>query len=98
MSETSLPLVSLALPLYRSFLFFDIITANLDSIAYPNLEILISDRHCADDTLERLASRYASYSRFHFFRATDQLNWIEHYNFLLRAAQGKYMLWMPHDD
>jgi glycosyltransferase involved in cell wall biosynthesis len=92
------PLVSLALPLYKSKRFLEIITANLDTLSYPNLEILISDRHCADDTLEVLHARYGHEPRVRFFRARDELNWIEHYNFLLGVAQGKYFLWMPHDD
>lgn len=92
------PLVTLALPLYKSRRFLDIITANLDTITYPHLEILISDRHSADDAIDVLETRYSGDARFHFLRAHDELSWVEHYNTLLRAGTGKYFLWMPHDD
>lgn len=98
MSTAPPPLVSLALPLYRSARFLEIITTNLDTFEYPNLEILVSDRHCADDTLDVLRARYGRDPRFVFFKATDELNWVEHYDFLSRMATGKYLLWMPHDD
>ena len=92
------PRVTLALPLYKSMRFLDIIIANLESLDYGNLEILISDRHCADDALERLRARFGNDARFHFMPARDEINWVEHYNLLLRAASGKYFFWMPHDD
>ena len=92
------PRVSLALPLYKSRRFVDILIENLDSLDWPNLEILISDRHGADDALDCLQARYGHDARFRFFRAWDELDWVAHYNFLLRAATGTYFLWMPHDD
>ncbi len=92
------PLVTLALPLYKSCRFLDIIIENLETLAYPNLEILISDRHCADDAIDVLQARFGQDARFRFFRARDEINWVTHYNFLLRAATGKYFLWMAHDD
>ena len=61
------PLISVALPLYRSRRFLDIIVENLDTIAYPHLEILVSDRHCADDTIDVLEQRYCSDAAFSLF-------------------------------
>lgn len=71
---------------------------NLDSYTYPNLEILLSDRHCADDAMDVMQARYGSDPRFHFLRATDEVGWVENYNVLLRASTGKYFIWTPHDD
>lgn len=100
MIDTAVPLVSLALPMYKSMRFFDIITHNLDTFlnAYPNLEIICSDRHLADNALEMLATRYRGDSRVRFIAARDEIGWVENYNVLLEAAQGKYFFWMPHDD
>ncbi len=98
MDDSRLPLVSVALPLYKSRRFFDILCANLDTLAYPNLEILISDHHCADNALAQLYARYGDDARVRFFAARDEINWVEHFNLLLRAARGKYFFWMPHDD
>ena len=44
------PLVSVGFPLYRSRRFLDNIVENLEAIDYPNLEMLVSDRHLHDDT------------------------------------------------
>src|SRR5262249_8810 len=54
--------------------------------------------HCADDAIERLAERFKSDRRIRCLQASDRLNWVEHYNFLLRLASGRYFLWMAHDD
>lgn len=97
-SRSALPLVTVAIPLYRSKLFQQTIINNLERLTYPNLEILISDRHSEDNTLDVLAQRYAADARFSFFKSRDQVSWVEHYNLLLEAATGKYMMWMPHDD
>lgn len=93
-----MPLVSVGVPLYRSMRFVPDIVRNLEAVDYPNLEILVSDRHCADGALAVLRERFGHDPRFHFFSATDGLSWVDHYNFLLYAARGEYFVWMPHDD
>lgn len=92
------PLVSVAIPLSRSGQFLDSIIANLAKLEYPNLEILISDRHGYDSTIEILSERYRGDCRFKFYQATDELDWVAHFNFLLGQGSGKYFRWMPHDD
>lgn len=100
MKDIPLPLVSLLLPMYKSKRFFDVFTKNIDTFlnTYPNLEIICSDRHLADDALEMLFARYGNDPRFRFIAAQDEIGWVENYNVLLEAAQGKYFFWMPHDD
>ncbi|MGA0557672.1 glycosyltransferase family 2 protein [Larkinella sp. VNQ87] len=95
---TDYPLVTLAFPLYRSARFLSVIRDNIAAFTYPNLEIIISDRHGFDDALAQLQAQYANDSRFRFIRATDQIDWVSHYNELLRLATGTYFCWMPHDD
>lgn len=92
------PLVTLAIPLYRSRRFFDVIAGNIKNADYPNLEILIGDRHLADDTVQALRAEFAGDARLRFITATDEISWVEHYNLLLREGRGEYFLWMPHDD
>lgn len=92
------PMVSVGIPLYRSARFFDNICRNIDAMDYPNLEILISDRHGLDDTIERLEARYAGDTRFRFLKSSDQKGWIDNYNLLLQSAKGTYFRWIPHDD
>jgi glycosyltransferase involved in cell wall biosynthesis len=92
------PLVSIGLPLYRSSRFLDIIEANLAAVDYPNIEVIISDRHLDDDALATLRERFRADPRVRFLEGTDQLNWVQHFNLLLREAHGTYFLWMGHDD
>src|SRR4051794_13973408 len=98
MPSPALPLVSIAIPLFQSRPFLSVIIDNIETITYPQVEILVSDRHCADDTIDLLACHFTGDPRLRFLKSRDRLNWIEHYNLLLRAAAGKYFLWMPHDD
>lgn len=98
MDNQSVSRVTMALPLYKSRRFLDIITENLDALDYPNLEILISDRHCADEAIDILQARYGHDPRFQFLRARDEINYVEHFNSLLCAATGAYFFWLMHDD
>lgn len=98
MPENAAPLVSVAIPLYRSRPFVDCIMRNLGSIDYPNVEILISDRRQDDDALDVLAERCAGDTRVRLVRGRDGVGWVQHDNALLAAAAGEYFLWMPHDD
>ncbi len=92
------PLVSIAIPLYCSAPWVQNILENIARIDYPKVEIILSDRHCADDALATLEQQFREDPRMNFIRATDGLNWVAHYNLLLASASGKYFLWMPHDD
>lgn len=92
------PLVTVAIPLYRSHRFVRRIVRNVRAISYPNVEILISDRHGEDDALEQLRQRLADDPRVRFLAARDRVDWIDHFNLLLHAGRGKYAMWMPHDD
>lgn len=85
--------------MYRSARFLPIIEANLDVLAgMPDVELLVSDRHGLDDALGRLQARYGADPRFRFFAATDGIDWVAHYNWLLKQGRGTYFAWMPHDD
>ncbi len=92
------PLLSIGIPLYRAAAFYDTIVENIDSIDYPNVEILISDRHLADDTIDRLGDRYRGDRRVKTYRHDDEGAWWENWNFLLNTASGKYFRWLPQDD
>jgi len=97
-SALSCPKVTVAVPLYCSAPFLSIATETLRSQDYPNLEFLISDRHGADDTIERLRDTFSADPRFRFLVADDQLDWVAHYNLLLAEASGSYFVWVSHDD
>jgi GT2 family glycosyltransferase len=92
------PLVSVGIPLYRSRRFLQIIIENIEAIDYPNVEIIVSDRHLFDDTVELLKQRFGSDTRFTFLEGRDELNWVENFNLLMRQSRGKYFVSMAHDD
>ncbi|MBI4870202.1 MAG: glycosyltransferase family 2 protein [Candidatus Riflebacteria bacterium] len=96
--ENGRPLVTIAVPLYRSRPFTDRIVQNLEACNYPNLEILISDRHQTDDALEVLSRRLSHLPSVRFLADTDGLDWVAHYNWLMQLGRGTYFIWMPHDD
>lgn len=92
-------LVSVGIPLYRSCAFLNSLRENCDVLAAEdNIEVIVSDRHGFDDTLDVLKAEYGHDSRFRFLKADDGLHWVAHMNLLLREARGKYFRWMPHDD
>lgn len=95
---TRAPLVTVAIPLYRSARFVDNIVSNIGMLTYEPVEILISDRHGLDDAIDQLEVRYRQDPRVRFLRATDGIDWAAHYNELLKAATGTYFCCMPHDD
>lgn len=92
------PLVTVAFPLFRSAPFVENVAANIDRLTWPNLEVLISDRHGLDDALDQLEQRYAADARVTLIRQPDGADWVTHYNDLIRGARGVYFCWMPHDD
>lgn len=92
------PLLSIGIPLYRAADFYDTIVENIDSIEYPNVEVLISDRHLADDTIDRLEAHYRDDRRVTTYRHDDEGDWWVNWNFLLNTASGKYFRWLPQDD
>jgi GT2 family glycosyltransferase len=98
MTTARAPLVSVAVPLFESRRFLEVIEANLRGLDYPHLEVIVSDRHGRDDALAALRRAFGHDPRFRFVEASDGLTWIGHYNALLRAARGDYFMWMPHDD
>lgn len=71
---------------------------HFDRLKSRDLNFIISDRHGLDDTLEILKEKYAADPRFSFLSATDGINWVNHYNFLIDQVTGKYFSFVPHDD
>lgn len=98
MHPQSFPYVSLGIPLYRSARFVESIKRNIEAIDYANVEVLISDRHCHDNALAQLEEYFWDDQRVSCFAATDELSWVENFNFLLAQGRGCYFRWMPHDD
>lgn len=96
--QSTTPRVSVVIPLYRSARFIDTIIANIEAMPASDVEILISDRHCHDDTIDRLETRYARDHRVRCLKHRDDIDWVGHINALLKEARGEYWRFLPHDD
>lgn len=94
----STPRVSVVIPLYHSAPFFDSIAANIAAALRRDTEIIVSDRHGGDDTIERLTTLFRADPRVRFLKHRDGLDWVGHINTLLVAARGEYWRLLPHDD
>lgn len=92
------PILTLLFPLYRSGAFKENLMAHFERLTSPDIRIIVSDRHCYDDTLEVLKQQYGADPRFCFLSANDGINWVKHYNFLIDNVTGKYFSLVPHDD
>ncbi|MDX2129004.1 MAG: glycosyltransferase family A protein [Chloroherpetonaceae bacterium] len=99
------PVFSVGVPLYKSNRFLHIILDNIESILSSTsepIEFIFSDRHCLDDCVEKLKSILIPHANdertFKFISASDEVNWVENCNLLMRQAKGTYFMWMMHDD
>ena len=92
------PKVTVAFPLHASLRFADIVSANIARLPDHDIEIIVSDRTRRDDAIEVLRARHGADSRITWISTSENLDWVDHYNDLLRRALGTYMCWMPHDD
>jgi len=88
---------TVAIPMHASRPFVDVISANIAALP-QDVEIVLSDRTRVDDAIECLRERHRDDPRVRFVASSDGLGIIDHYNTLLRGAQGDFFMWMPHDD
>jgi len=92
------PVLTLLFPLYRSRPFLENLMAHFDQLTSPDINIIVSDRHGYDNTIDLLKKKYGGDPRFSFLSADDGINWVAHYNFLIEKVTGKYFSFVPHDD
>ncbi|MBV9986359.1 MAG: glycosyltransferase [Chitinophagaceae bacterium] len=74
--------------------------AQLDSLlqqTWSNIEIIISDDHSSDGTIEILNS-YASDPRFRIFYQDRNLGAVDNFEFATRQATGDYLAFCDQDD
>jgi hypothetical protein len=94
---TSPTSTTVAIPMHASGPFIDVISANIAALP-DDVEIILSDHTRVDDAIERLQELHGGDHRLRFVRESDGIGIIDHYNRLLREANGDYFMWMPHDD
>ena len=87
----------MAIPLFRSARFVDNVSANIEALP-ADVEILVSDRHGHDDSIDQLERRHGHDPRLRFLRRFDGKTWVDHISDLLWEARGEFWRLMPHDD
>lgn len=90
------PLVTVGLPVYNGQQRIGAALKSLTRQTYRNLEIIVSDNHSADHTIERI--RCIKDRRIRLFRRKANLGPGPNFNFVLSRARGRYFMWAAHDD
>lgn len=90
--------VTVGIPLFRSAYFFEDILHNIRAMDGMDVEVIISDRHGHDDTIDQLSAALSGQSNIRFLKAVDQLDWVGNINLMLSESTGEYFRFMPHDD
>ena len=96
--ELRTPRISCLIPLHNSRRFLPLIIENIDSHLSIGAEVLISDRHMLDDTIDRLDGLYGGVDAVRLFADNDGADWVANINSLLIASTGDFLRIVPHDD
>jgi len=94
---TSPTSTTVGIPMHASRPFVEVISANIAALP-DDVEIIVSDHTRVDDAIECLRERHGDDDRVRFVAEADGMGIVDHYNRLLRDADGDYFMWMPHDD
>lgn len=95
---TSVPRLSIGLPVYNGE---DFLAESLDSLlgqTYEDFELIISDNASTDGTAD-ICRRYEKQdSRIRYIRQPRNLGCAPNHNVLVQHAQGELFKWVSHDD
>ncbi len=92
------PLVSIGVPTYNRAEDLKACLANLTSLDYKNVEIIISDNHSTDTTAGVCKEYLKKDRRIRYYRQRANLGVGENSLFVLEKARGKYFFWASDDD
>lgn len=97
MSHATLPLVTIAIPIFKRLEYLPHILEIVRSQDYPAIELLISDNGLNGDRVREIAHQH--YPRPLKFRQNQTtVSAIPHFNQLLQEASGKYFVLLCDDD
>lgn len=98
MSNASIPLISIGVPVYNEARF---LLQSLEALIhqdYPSIEIIISDNASSDET-EKICREFAErYDKVNYHRYDDNLGPARNFSYVLQAATGKYFMWAAGHD
>lgn len=92
------PLISIGLPTYNRADDLKACLANLTGLDYKNIEIIISDNHSTDATVDVCKEYVKKDRRLRYYRQTKNQGPEKNSQFVLEKAKGKYFFWASDDD
>ena len=94
----TVPLVTLALPVYNGEKWLDQAIGTLIKQTYDNIEIIIAD-DCSTDNSQKICEQYASrYSHIMFIKNETNLGAQANFRKILHLSSGKYITYASQDD
>ena len=94
----SVPLVSVALPVYNGEEWLEQAISTLIKQSYKNIEIIIAD-DCSSDNTQKICEQYAStYSHIKFIKNETNLGAQRNFKKILHLCSGKYVTYASQDD
>jgi glycosyltransferase involved in cell wall biosynthesis len=97
-SDSSLPLITIGMPVFNEERFIDSALTSLRCQDYPNLEILISDNASTDRTLEICRRHSLEDPRIRIESATENRGVTANFQRALDMASGTYFMWAAGHD
>ena len=95
---TSVPRLSIGLPVYNGE---DFLAESLDSLlgqTYEDFELIISDNASTDETADICRGYAKQDSRIRYVRQPHNLGCAPNHNVLVQYARGELFKWVSHDD
>ena len=94
----TVPLVSIALPVYNGEKWLEQAISTLIKQSYENVEIIIAD-DCSSDNSQKICEQYASkYSQITFIKNETNLGAQDNFQKILHLCSGKYIIYASQDD
>ena len=96
--ETSLPTVSVGLPVYNGERFLARALDALLAQTFTDFEIIICD-NASQDSTARICAEYAVRDgRIRVYRNAENIGAAPNYNLTVELARGEFFKWVTHDD
>ena len=95
---TSLPLVSVGMPIRNGGASFERALRNILSQDYQNIEVLISDNASEDATSEIASRAIMRDPRVRYIKQEVMISAFENFWVCADEAKGSYFMWAAHDD
>jgi glycosyltransferase involved in cell wall biosynthesis len=94
----TVPLVSIALPVYNGEKWLEQAISTLIKQSYENVEIIIAD-DCSSDNSQEICEQYESrYSQITFIKNETNLGAQGNFRKILHLCSGKYITYASQDD